>query len=264
MTQKICFIGAGNMGEALLKGLLQTMDAGNIGILEKNKERAALINQTYKTTIINNKKELAVYDTCILAIKPQVMESVLQDLSGAINEKTIIISIAAGITIPGIQTHFPNNKIVRVMPNTPALINEGISGISFSNNCNNTDKETAVKIFEKIGKTLIVPEALINSVTAVSGSGPAYFYHLANVFATNATDIGLNYQDALLLVCQTMLGASKMMIETQENPADLITKVKSPGGTTEAGLNILQSQALSDIIMQTLVAAKTRGDELAT
>lgn len=263
MTTKFCFIGAGNMGEAIIKGLLTTFSTSDIGILEKNKSRAKYIVNTYKTKQLVDSKKINEYQICILAVKPQIMETVLDGLKGIINDNILIISIAAGITIANIQHYLPNNKIVRVMPNTPALINEGISGISFSKSCTKQDKATTTQIFEQIGKVLIVPEELINSVTALSGSGPAYFYHLADIFAKEASSIGLSYDDSLLLVCQTMLGSAKMMLQANENPSDLITKVKSPGGTTEAALKVLQSHTLSDIIKQTLLAAKNRGDELA-
>ncbi|OGI10924.1 MAG: pyrroline-5-carboxylate reductase [Candidatus Margulisbacteria bacterium GWF2_35_9] len=263
MTSKVCFIGAGNMGEALIKGLLQTTSPSDIGVYETNTDRAEYISKTYSIILLNSMVPINDYRICVLAVKPQVINTVMDKLKEFLDPKVLLISIAAGVKIDRIKGFFPKNKIIRVMPNTPALINEGISGISFSENCTEKDKLLACKIFEKIGKTLIIPEGKMNALTAISGSGPAYFYHLADVFAKAASSMGLSYNDGLLLISQTMLGASKMLLNSTEHPSDLIVKVKSPGGTTEAALNILQSQGLSDIITKSVLAAKNRGEELA-
>ena len=263
MQKKICFIGAGNMGEALIKGLSGDKSAFQIGILETNAERRAYIKKIYKVNVLKNIQDINNYEICLIAVKPQTVHQIIPDLAAIINTKILIVSIAAGLTIDFYKRYLPRNKIVRVMPNAPALINEGMSGICFSQNCSGKDKKIVTGVFENVGDILCVKEDLMNSVTALSGSGPAYFFYLADSFAKEARGIGLNYADALHLTGKTMLGAAKMLLQAQKTPAELIKMVASPKGTTEAALKLLQTPQISAIIKNTLLGAKKRAEELS-
>ncbi len=258
----IGFVGAGNMGEALIKGALTYIPAQNIGFMESSQERKTYISQTYKINCLASYEQLNAYDICILAIKPQTVPEIVETLSKSLSAKTLIVSIIAGISIDYFKKYFPESKIIRVMPNTPCLINEGMSGLSFSSNCKASDKKVVSNLFKQVGEVLTVKEQLINSVTALSGSGPAYFYYIADVFAQEAHALGVNYQEALKLVCQTMLGSAKMLLSTDKTPQELIKMVTSKGGTTEAALKVLKSSSVSDIISDTILAAKKRAEEL--
>ncbi|MDD5455529.1 MAG: pyrroline-5-carboxylate reductase [Candidatus Margulisbacteria bacterium] len=261
--KKICFIGAGNMGEALIKGLGRDKSAFQIGIFDTNKERTAVIKKNYKVAILKTVLEINEYEICILAIKPQTVHEVIGELSSFLKKNVLLVSIAAGLTIGFYKKYFPQNRIARVMPNTPALINQGMSGICFSADCSLQHKKIVSKIFENVGDILPIEEKLMNSVTALSGSGPAYFFYFADVFAREALEIGLNYNDALHLISKTMLGAAQMILRNKQTPAELVSMVTSPKGTTEAALKVLQASEISAIIKDTLLGAKKRAEELS-
>lgn len=261
--KSIAFIGAGNMGEAIIKGLIGNYADIDIGIYEIDINRQKILHKKYHTSTLNSYSDINNFDCLVLAVKPQSFSNILPELNKIIDSKLVIISIAAGITISFIQKFFPYNPIVRVMPNTPSLLGFGMSGIAYSENCSIQTKSLTQKIFTSLGEILEVPEKLINPITAISGSGPAYFYLLADIFAKKAEKLHLNYNDALLLVSKTMEGAAKMLLKKHCCPDDLIKKVASKGGTTETALNVLRNSSLPDIIEETILSAKNRADELA-
>ncbi len=263
MKKSICFLGAGNMGEALIKGCLSSMNKNEIGFIETNEQKTKYICDTYKINKLTSFQEINDYKTLIIAIKPQSVPSVITELSSTVSTDIIIVSIAAGITIGYYQKHFPSNKIIRVMPNTPCLINKGISVISLDENCSKYDESLVEKIFLSTGKVLFMPESKINAVTAISGSGPAYFYHLADTYAKEASSIGLDYDDALQLITNTMLGSAEMILQSNKKTDELIAQVRSPGGTTEEALKKLQINELSQIIKESITAANNRASELS-
>ncbi|MDD4527016.1 MAG: pyrroline-5-carboxylate reductase [Candidatus Margulisbacteria bacterium] len=263
MQNSVCFFGAGNMGEALIKGCLSSVGQNKIGFVESNEQKAEYILKKYGISRIVSLADINNYETLILAIKPQSIPAVITELSSALTKEILVVSIVAGITIGYYQKHFPLNKIIRVMPNTPCLINKGISVISASNKCSQKDASVVEKIFLTTGKVLFMPEDKINAVTALSGSGPAYFYHIADVYATEAVNFGIAYKDALQLITNTMLGAAEMMLQSNNSVDQLITQVRSPGGTTEAALKKLQINELNNIVQASLSAANNRANELS-
>lgn len=263
MQNSICFLGAGNMGEALIKGCLTSIPADKLGFLETNHQKADFICQTYNIKRLSSFSDINKYKTLIIAIKPQGIPLIIKDLAPAINKDTLIVSIAAGVTINYYKKHFPLNKIIRVMPNTPCLINKGISVISADDKCSVTEKDIVTKIFSVTGKVMFMEENNINAVTALSGSGPAYFYHFADTYAKQAQELGLTYADALFLITNTMLGSAEMILQSEDSIETLITKVRSPGGTTEAALKKLQTQELAFIIKESIKAANDRAAELS-
>lgn len=259
----LCIFGAGNMGEALLKGILQSMPASQIGVIEKNSERAAYIKNKYEVALLTDYKKLKDYTMLILCIKPQTFLDLDEEFVKNLDKSCLVISILAGTTIKSLKKVFATQPIARVMPNTPALINEGMSAICFSDNCSSLQQETSCKIFSSVGKVVTVNEKQLNAITAISGSGPAYFFAIADYFAQEAKDIGLEYKLSLELITQTMLGSAKLIQTQNKTPIELIKQVASPGGTTEAALKTLHASTISDIIRDTINSAKNRADELS-
>jgi pyrroline-5-carboxylate reductase len=261
-NNSICFLGAGNMGEALIKGCLSNSPNIKLSFLEVDTPRADYISDTYKIQKLSNYSAINNSSILIIAVKPQTIPKIIQELSNFLSENILIVSIVAGISIAYYQKYFFTQKIIRVMPNTPCLINKGVSVISTCNKCKQNDINQISKIFSYTGKVFLMDEAKINAVTALSGSGPAYFYHLADTFAKQSLELGLKYHEALSLITNTMLGSAEMILLEKYSVEELIKQVKSPGGTTEAGLKELQTTELDQIINKSLIAAYSRANEL--
>lgn len=263
-TKQICFLGAGNMGEALIKGVSKSFPEYQLFFVEQSQERITYIKNNYPLVSLLELNKINNCHFLILAIKPQSLATLLPLLTKTItNPNLVIVSILAGATLKKFKTFFPNNQIIRVMPNTPALLGEGMIALSPSTDCSKLSLEQTVQIFSSLGRTEVVNEDLQNIVTALSGSGPAYFYHIADLLATECQSYGLSYAQALTMSAQTMLGAAKMLLASNEPASSLITKVCSPGGTTEAGLKQLQRPILNQILKDTIKSAKIRADELS-
>lgn len=258
----IGLLGAGRMGEALIKGLLAGRSGNELSFIETDSDRATYISQSYDAKRLHHLKELSHCDVCIIAIKPQNVSRVIEELSKSLSPSVLIVSIVAGMGLGYFTQHFPNHRLARVMPNTAALIREGISGISFSAQCTQADRDMVVKIFKSLGEVSTLPDSLMNAVTALSGSGPAYYYLLTHYYAKIAEEYGMDYSLALSMMTQTMLGAAKMMQVTQLNPEELIRMVASPGGTTEAALKVLREPALFEILSVSYRRAHDRAREL--
>ncbi|MEK6558141.1 MAG: pyrroline-5-carboxylate reductase, partial [Candidatus Margulisiibacteriota bacterium] len=207
-------------------------------------------------------QELSRCDICVLAIKPQDVSSVVEELSKALSPSVLIVSIVAGIGLGYFTQRFPLHRSARVMPNTPALIKEGISGVSFSPQCTKADQAIVLEVFRSVGGVQAIPDSLMNAVTALSGSGPAYYYLLTHYYAKIAEGYGMDYALALTMMTQTMLGAAKMIQTTQLSPEELIRMVASPGGTTEAALKVLREPALFEILTMSYSRAHGRAKEL--
>lgn len=257
----IGFIGGGNMAAALISALIDN-NVKDIMVSEPDKGRCALLLDKFGITPqFDNKKLAASCDIIVLAIKPQIMISILDEIKGSLNNNTIIVSIAAGITLSLLMERLNKQKIARVMPNAPALVLEGMSVISFSVDMQKDDQDKVKKIFNSIGKVLVLPEDKMNVVTALSGSGPAFIAYFVQAMVEGAGAIGLDKKSAFILAIQTLKGTAKML-ETK-SPDTLIKEVTSPGGTTEAGLKVLNLNHANDIIKETILMAKMRGDELS-
>ncbi|MBE7025123.1 MAG: pyrroline-5-carboxylate reductase [Ruminococcaceae bacterium] len=246
---KIGIIGAGNMSTAIMKGLI---GAGKLPSdifvsdisAEKLSEAAALGVHTG-----TNEEAAEFGDAVILAVKPNIFEKALPSLADLLKGK-LVISIAAGITIGFISSLLPGARIVRLMPNTPALVGAGMTAISFAAPATQEDANTVEEIFSALGKCVQVPESLMDAVVAVSGSGPAYAYMLIDAMASGGVARGLTKKDALLLAAQTVYGAAKMVLETGEHPAVLCDNVCSPGGTTIAAVEVLEAKGFRTAIME--------------
>ena len=265
----IGFIGAGNMAEALIKGInnAKLYQPKDVLISDIRKERLDLLKKEYSVTPAKDNCELADgADTLILSVKPQNMVDVVTGIKGAVKSDCLVISIMAGVRIVKISSVLGDIPIVRVMPNTPALIGEGASAL-FANTKAKPLMDKAMKIFSAVGRTVIVDsEDLIDSVTAVSGSGPAYFFALMEEMIKAAIDLGLSEKIAKNLVLQTARGAALLAVERDkfgEGPAELRRKVTSPGGTTEAALKVFAAREFGQLVIQALRAARDRSRELS-
>ncbi len=262
----ICFIGGGQMAEALIRGLLKKkiFKSGDILCSEPVEARRKYLQDRYQiTTFSDNQRAIKEADIVLLAVKPQVMDTVLKGLKPVIEAKHLIISIAAGITIEKIQTFLGAGiRIIRVMPNTPALVLEGAAAVSKNDMTSREDLEIALYIFNAVGKAVEVPENLMDAVTGLSGSGPAYCFHFIEALIQAGIREGIPRQTAATLAIQTVIGSAKMCEETNRHPIELSSMVTSPGGTTIQGLYQLDKNGFSGIVMDAVNAATRRSKEL--
>ncbi|MEW6676203.1 MAG: pyrroline-5-carboxylate reductase [Nitrospirota bacterium] len=261
----IGFMGGGNMAEALIKGIAQSsklIAQSEILVSEPREERRKYLEQTYGVKITPDNKEVA--SSCniiILAIKPQNMDTVLDEIADLITDEKTVVSIAAGITFSYLQMRLKTKKLIRVMPNTPALIQEGMSVMSLCECISDKDIMIVRDIFMSIGRLLILPEKYMNAVTALSGSGPAFIAYFIEAMIEGSEKMGLNKGDATALAIQTLLGTARLL-DTGMSPEKLREMVTSPGGTTEAGLKIFEERGFIDIVKDAIETAVERAKEL--
>ncbi|MCB1627064.1 MAG: pyrroline-5-carboxylate reductase [Xanthomonadales bacterium] len=263
---KLCFIGGGNMARSLIGGLIERgTDAASIGVAEPaDAARQALATDFDVATSADNLAIAAVAEVWILAVKPQVMGAVCRALAG-LNRPALAISIAAGVTLGQLRGWLgAAPRLVRVMPNTPALVGEGISALCGEAGLADGDWQTAERIFAAVGETVRVPdEGLMDAVTAVSGSGPAYFFAVIEAMQAAAIEQGLPADTARRLVLRTAIGAARMALPGDPDAAELRRRVTSPGGTTAAALGVLERAGLARMMSSAIAAATERGRQLA-
>jgi len=261
---RIGFIGAGNMARAMIKGLC-CCSLYSISASDPDKKILSRICRDYRVKKIKTNSELALKaDIIIIAVKPQVIEKALVPLKNVLAKKHLVVSIAAGVSIGKIQKLLGAGvPVVRVMPNTPALVGEGACGYAVSREVSAARAALAEKILRAFCRVAIrLPESKINTVTALSGSGPAYFFYFAEAMISAAKDAGLDAKTAGLLAAQTMTGSGKMIIETGEEPRLLRKRVTSKGGTTEAAIRFMEKKKTGRIIKAAVMKAKKRADAL--
>ncbi|HFD11568.1 MAG TPA: pyrroline-5-carboxylate reductase [Crenotrichaceae bacterium] len=263
----IGFIGAGNMANSLINGLLATgFAAEDLWAADPDcTQLARLSGQQGIHTTSDNNVLVSHADVIVLAVKPQVIADVVRPLHEAIRErKALVISIAAGITATTLNRWLPDVAVIRCMPNTPALVGKGMTGLFATVQVSDQQKQSAEMIMRAVGETVwLDDETLIDSVTAVSGSGPAYFFLMMEAMEDAAIKLGLSERTARLLVQQTALGAATMVAETGEAPAQLRRNVTSPGGTTEKALGIFEQHHYQSLIAEALQGARDRSVELS-
>lgn len=261
----IGFIGGGNMAEALIRGIVQSSKfkvQSELMVSEPIEDRRKYLEQTYGAKTTESNKEVA--KSCsiiILAVKPQNMETVLDEIADLITEDQTVVSIAAGITLSFLQSKLKTKKIVRVMPNTPAIVQEGISVMSLCECFSDKDIAVVRDIFMSVGKVLTLPEKYMNAVTAVSGSGPAFITFFVESIIDAAKKIGLPESNAQELAIQTLIGTVELL-KTGMTPKKLREMVTSPGGTTAAGIKVFEEKCLKDIVYDSLYSALRRAEEL--
>jgi pyrroline-5-carboxylate reductase len=261
------FIGAGNIGEVLIRGLIESgkVDKTDIIASDASPERLGYIASTYGIRATSSNVELAESASIIIiAVKPQNIDNLLEELSSSSHENHLFISIAAGITTEKLAKKMHHKSgIIRVMPNAPASVLAGIAAIYPGRNISPVDLERAVSIFECVGRAVIIKnEALMDVVTGLSGSGPAYVFMMIESLSDAGVQLGISRKEASLLAAQTVYGAAKMLLETGKHPSELKDIVATPGGTTFAGLKSLEKGNFRSTIMDAVEAATLRSREL--
>ena len=265
-STKLAFIGGGNMAEALIKGVLAAGDIGksDITVSEPLAARRTYLSDTHGVTVVDdNKKALKGAALVILAVKPQVIDTVLKEIQDDVVDGQVVVSIAAGVGIERIQSHlYADSKIVRAMPNAPAMVGEGACALSPGPGVTPEELESVQGIFAATGSVVVVAEEQMDAVTALSGSGPAYVFIMIEALADGGVKMGLTRKAATTLAAQTVLGAARMVIDTGTHPAKLKDLVTSPGGTTSAGLHVLEKSGLRGALTGAVEAAAKRAREL--
>lgn len=264
MANHVGVIGAGVMGEALIAALIRSgVKTADISFTEKRAERAEELAERYSISHLPMAELLSKASTILLVVKPQDMQATLRDMAKDCGPQTLLISFAAGKTIQSIAAEMGgNHRIVRVMPNTPALIGLGASGYSFGPGLNEAQKDFVRTFLAATGIAIEVPENLQDAVTATSGSGPAYFFAFVEAMVEGAVALGLAREDATQLTIQTITGAAALLTQSGDSPKTLREKVTSPNGTTAAALASFSQSELAETVAKAMQAAAKRSQEL--
>ncbi len=266
LNKRIALIGAGNMTEALVAGMLKGQVALPDELLATDilPERCTHFESRFHIrTGKDNQAAAAWGEVVILSVEPQVLDEVLDDMSRHLKPDCLFISVAAGYPIARLSAHLKAaTRIVRAMPNTPSTVLQGVTALSLGSGVSEADASVAQAIFESVGKVVTVEERLMDAITGLSGSGPAYVYAMIEALADGGVKMGLPRSTAVLLAAQTLVGASRMLLETGDHPGQLKDRVASPGGTTIAGLHALEEGKLRATLMNAVEAATKRSQEL--
>ena len=262
----VAIIGAGVMGETLLSGLLRAgTPAADLLVCEKRAERAAELTERYAVTVTAHTGDVASAGTVALVVKPQDMAEVLADLAPHLGPDHLLVSLAAGITTEFMEARIPSGvAVVRVMPNTPALVDEGMAAISAGTHCDDSHLERAEALLRATGRVVRVPEKQQDAVTAISGSGPAYLFFVVEAMIEAGVHLGLPRTTATELVVQTVVGSAKLLRETGDHPTVLRERVTSPGGTTAAAIRELEDHKVRAAFITAMEAARDRSRALAS
>ena len=257
---KVGVIGVGRMGKALLEGLTSKLvSPQSITVFDVDPAKLNLVKKNGVRLAVSNHEVISSSDIVLLAVKPQVIDEVLSEIKAQVNEQQIIISIAAGITLKHLAQYLKTKKIFRVMPNNPSLVGEGIAAVAGNDK---SSLKIVKKIFAAVGEVVEVKEEMMDAVTGLSGSGPAFVYLFIKGLIDAGLELGLKQEDAEQLTYQTVLGAVAVLKNTKKSPTKLIDMVKSPGGTTVEGLKILEKGNFEGMVKQAVVAAARRSKEL--
>jgi pyrroline-5-carboxylate reductase len=265
MSMRIAVLGGGVMGETLASGFLRCVTPlPQVVIAEKRQERAAELREAYAVEIADAPQAVRGAGVVVLVVKPQDTPALLAEIGSILEPGTLVISIAAGIRTSTIEDAVaPGVDVVRAMPNTPARVDRGVTGISAGALCSPAALRLAEQLLESVGLVVDVPESLQDAVTAISGSGPAYVFFLAEAMTTAAQDLGLDEATATRMVNRTILGAATLL-ETSGEPADVLRRnVTSPNGTTAAAIGRLQELGVSEAVGSAIAAARDRSRELS-
>ncbi|MFC5997405.1 pyrroline-5-carboxylate reductase [Quadrisphaera sp. GCM10027208] len=262
----VAVLGAGVMGETLVSGLLRAgWSSDDIVITERRPERAAELAERYGVRVLDNAGAAALADTVVLVVKPQDMAALLEEIAGALRPGALVVSIAAGISTAFVESRLPaGTPVVRVMPNTPALVDEGMAAVSPGAHCDEEHLQRAEAMLRATGRVLRVPEHHQDAVTAISGSGPAYIFYVVEAMIEAGVLLGLPRATATELVVQTLYGAATMLRETGEHPTVLREQVSSPAGTTMAALRQLDDHKVRAAFLTAMEAARDRSRELSS
>ena len=261
----VAILGAGVMGETLLSGLLRAgRGTDSLLVGEKRPERAEELHERYGVEVVANRDAARKADTVVVVVKPQDMSDLLAEIAPELRPGQLVVSLAAGITTGFIESHLPDGvAVVRVMPNTPALVGEGIAAISRGSHCDEQHLAEAESLLAATGRVVRVPERQQDAVTAISGSGPAYLFFVVEAMIEAGVHLGLPRTTATELVVQTVVGSAKLLRETGEHPTVLREQVTSPGGTTAAAIRQLEDHKVRAAFLTALEAARDRSRALA-
>lgn len=259
------FLGTGNMAEALIRGLIRAGVAKPEQLFgsDPRPERCDEMAKRYGIRTTGHNIEVArEAEILVLSIKPQVMTAVLDEVGPHIHANALVISIAAGIPLALIESRLPQARVIRTMPNTPALVGAGATAIAAGGHATAADLQAARRILDSVGLTVVLEEAQMDAVTGLSGSGPAYMFLVIEALSDAGVKVGLSRYNALALAAQTVLGSAKLLLETGEHPGKLKDMVTSPGGTAIAGLHTLEAGGLRTTLINAVEAATKRSREL--
>ncbi|MFH0900987.1 MAG: pyrroline-5-carboxylate reductase [Pseudomonadota bacterium] len=266
IEKTIGFIGVGNMAEALLRGLLRGKhcDPEQISGSGPRPERVDELRSRYGIfTSCDNSEIVERSDIVVLSVKPQILRGVLDEIANKLKANALVLSIAAGVPIAAIEARLrPGTHVVRAMPNTPVLVDAGATALARGGHASVVDLADAKRIFDAVGVTVVLDECLLDAVTGLSGSGPAYVFLILEAFCDAGVKVGLSRRNAQLLAAQTVLGSAKLLLETNEHPGKLKDMVTSPGGTAITGLHTLEHGGLRTTIIDAVEAATRRSHEL--
>jgi len=262
----VACVGAGNMVEAILRGLLRSgsATAAQLMLSDVRAERLAELGAAYQVGTTKDNAEAAAWaEVILLAVEPQALEEVLPEISRVIDRSKLVVSVAAGYPLVRLEGHLPGTRrIVRAMPNTPSSIGEGVTALAYAAGLSDDDRRIASALFEPVGKVVEVAESALDAVTGLSGSGPAYVYVMIEAMADGGVKMGLPRETAQLLAAQTVAGAARMVIELREHPGTLKDRVASPGGTTIVGLHELERGHVRSTLISAVEAATMRSLQL--
>ena len=261
----VAILGVGVMGETLLSGLLRAgRPASGLLVGEKRAERAEELRERYGVTVVGNREAAAKADTVVVVVKPQDMGELLDEVAPDLRAGQLVVSLAAGITTAFIEARLPDGvAVVRVMPNTPALVDEGMAAISRGSHCDEQHLAVAESLLAATGRVVRVPEKQQDAVTAISGSGPAYLFFVVEAMIEAGVHLGLPRTTATELVVQTVVGSAKLLRETGEHPTVLREQVTSPGGTTAAAIRELEDHKVRAAFLTAMEAARDRSRSLS-
>ena len=253
------------MGETVLSGLIRAgWDAADIVATDRRPERQAELRAAYGIALLDNVGAVTGADTVVLVVKPQDMAGLLDEIAPALGPQTLVVSLAAGVATSTIEQRLPSgNPVVRVMPNTPAQVDEGMAAISAGSTATREHLDRVEEILSATGRVLVVPEGYQDAVTAISGSGPAYLFFVVEAMIEAGVHLGLPRDVSTELVVQTMLGSAKLLRESGEHPTVLRERVTSPGGTTAAALRELEDHKVRAAFLSAIEAARDRSRDLA-
>ncbi|MDR0782827.1 MAG: pyrroline-5-carboxylate reductase [Propionibacteriaceae bacterium] len=257
-------LGVGMMGEALLVGLIWAgIDPARLRAADARPERCDQVRDTHGVWVGTVKEASQGADTVIIAVKPQDVVPLLTTIAPELGQETLVISLAAGVTLATLEANLnPGQAVIRVMPNTPTLIGEGMAVLSPGQAVADEQMERAVGMLSAVGKAQVLPETFMDAVTALSGSGPAYLMYLAEAMIEAGVSLGLDNDTATALVKQTLSGSSRLLAESSVTPTILRERVTSPGGTTAAAIQALENRAVKPAFIAAIDAAARRSQEL--
>jgi pyrroline-5-carboxylate reductase len=266
ITKTIGFVGAGNMAGALIDGLLHSglVEPSRLIASDVRQERLQeLREKSHIQTTSDNHHLIRESQVIVLSVKPQVLDRVLKAVATDMQPDTLVISIAAGVSINSIESRLPPGaRVVRTMPNTPAIVLAGATAISAGTHATEADLAISCQLFEAVGRVTVLEENLLDAVTGLSGSGPAYIMVMIEAMADGGVKMGLHRQTALMLAAQTVFGAAKLLLETKAHPGQIKDMVASPAGTTIAGLHTLEGGGVRKTLIDAVEAATKRSIEL--